>query len=180
MTGLELIQNYKEKTVMANKAIQQLQFQIDDINYELEDSRPDLSKHIAEQKEVVKQKGEAFWKALSEIIMEPDFVNAYQMESIVAFSQVLPHASSAMTFVSDEGGAACVAYCLNGKLKRDALKYILPGEWRMGAETTATNENLLQHRLPEITRMCETLGICAEQLGELKKESDLLKILESF
>lgn len=180
MTGLELIEQYESRKAAARKEIQRLQFLIDDVNYALEDSKPDLSEHVAAQRQLVQQKRDAFWKELGDVVMTEEFTRKWQMKAIVALANVVPHAESAMSVVKTADGAACVAYCLTGALERKAVDAILPGKYNGQGTSTAHNDDLLRVRRAEMTQMCKSLGICESQLQELKHEESVLNTLTDF
>lgn len=180
MTGLELIQQYEGRKVAARKEVQRLTFMIDDVNNALEDSKPDLHEHVEAQRQLVKQKQEAFWNELNEVVMSEEFTRQWQMKAIVALASVLPHAQSAMTVVQRDDGAACVAYCLTGALDRKTVDALLPGKFVNGLSQSASPDELLRYRRDELTQMCKTLGICESQLQELKDEESVLNTLKDF
>lgn len=180
MTGLELIEQYQSRQVAARKEIQRLQFLIDDVNYALEDSKPDLSEHVEAQRQLVAAKRSAFWKVLGDVVMSPEFTAKFQMKAIVAMNSVLPNARSAMAVVEREDGAACVAYCLTGALERGKVDQILPGRMVNSLQKQATNDELLASRRAELMQMCKTLGICESQLQELRDEEAVLNTLTDF
>ena len=180
MTGLELIDQYQSRQVAARKEIQRLQFMIDDVNYQLEDSKPDLSEHVAAQRQLVQQKRDAFWKALEEEVMSPEFTAKWQMKAVVAMNGMVPLARSAMAVVQSGDGAACVAYCLVGALERKAVDAIMPGKMVGSLQKQATNDELLTYRRAEMTQMCKSLGICESQLQQLRDEEAVLNTLTDF
>lgn len=183
MTGLELIQQYEAKKVAAQAEIKRLQYQIDDIGYELEDSKPDLSEYIAAQQKVVQEKRDAFWYELERATMEEGFVREYQMRATAAWSTVLPTAHDALIVVNTKDGAAAVAYCLTGQLDRKAVATILPAPSNgMMISQTGSPDFLLStpSRRKAIEKMCETLGVCTKQLRELTQEEATLNSLKDF
>lgn len=180
MKGLELINQYQSRQVAARKEIQRLQFMIDDVNYQLEDSKPDLSEHVAAQRQLVQQKRDAFWKELGDVVMTEEFTRKWQMKAIVAMNSVLPNARSAMAVVQSGDGAACVAYCLIGALERKAVDAIMPGKMVGPLQKQATNDELLTYRRAEMTQMCKSLGVCERQLQELREEEAVLNTLTDF
>lgn len=180
MTGLELIEQYEGRKTAARKEVQRLQFMIDDVNYALEDAKPDLSQHVEAQSQLVQQKGEAFWQALNDAVMNEDFTRLWQMKAIAALASVIPHSQSAIEVVKAGDGAACVAYCLTGVLGRKTVDALLPGRFVNGLTQSATPDELLRYRRDELTQMCKTLEICEIQLQELREEEAVLNTLKDF
>lgn len=180
MTGLELIEQYESRKVAARKEVQRLTSMIDDVNNALEDSKPDLSQHVAAQRQLVQLKRDEFWKELGDIVMTEEFTRKWQMKAIVAMNSVLPNARSAISLVQREDGAACVAYCLAGALDRSKVDVILPGKMVNFLQRQATNDELLTQRRTELVQMCKTLSICESQLQELREEEAVLNTLKDF